>query len=139
MNILKNKVLPGYGLDGEYKIVESSTPGMLAELERSYAKKEPIAVMLWTPHWAYNEYELTKLKDPRKAFGEGDRLHTVANKDFPENYPQLTEWFKDFKLSEEQLAGLENEIQKRGTGHEEEAVRAWMAENPGIDEQIAPQ
>lgn len=27
---------------------------------------------------------------------------------------------------------LENEIQKRGTGHEEEAVKAWMKQNPGI-------
>ncbi|MEV8342716.1 ABC transporter permease/substrate binding protein [Streptomyces niveus] len=138
MNILKNKVLPGYGLDG-YKVVDSSTPGMLAELKRAYGKKEPIAVMLWTPHWAYNEYELTKLKDPQKAFGEGDQIRTVGNKDFPKNYPQLTEWFKDFKLSEQQLAGLENEIQKRGTGHEEEAVKAWMDKNPGIADEIAPQ
>ncbi|MEV0780651.1 ABC transporter permease/substrate binding protein [Streptomyces sp. NPDC050433] len=139
MNILKNTVLPGYGLDGAYKVVDSSTPGMLAELKRAYGKKEPIAVMLWTPHWAYNEYELTKLKDPQKAFGEGDQIRTVGNKDFPKNYPQLTEWFKDFKLSEQQLAGLENEIQKRGTGHEEEAVKAWMDKNPGIADQIAPQ
>ncbi|MER7663274.1 MULTISPECIES: ABC transporter permease/substrate binding protein [unclassified Streptomyces] len=139
MNILKNKVLPGYGIDGEYKVVDSSTPGMLAELKRAYAKKEPIAVMLWTPHWAYNEYGLTKLKDPKKAFGAGDRIHTVASKDFPKNYPRLTTWLKNFKLSEEQLAGLENEIQKRGTGHEEEAVKAWMKENPGIADRMAPQ
>ncbi|MFD5783487.1 ABC transporter permease/substrate binding protein [Streptomyces sp. NPDC126933] len=139
MNILKDTVLPGYGLDKEYKAVDSSTPGMLAELKRAYAKKEPIAVMLWTPHWAYSEYDLTKLKDPKKGFGEGDRITTVAHKDFPENYPRLTEWFKNFTLSEEQLAGLENEIQKRGAGHEEEAVKAWMDENPGIADTMAPQ
>ncbi|MFF1958759.1 ABC transporter permease/substrate binding protein [Streptomyces sp. NPDC058220] len=138
MNILKDTVLPGYGLDKEYKAVDSSTPGMLAELKRAYAKKEPIAVMLWTPHWAYSEYDLTKLKDPKKGFGEGDRITTVAHKEFPENYPRLTEWFKDFTLSEEQLAGLENEIQKRGAGHEEEAVKAWMDENPGIADTMAP-
>ncbi|MEU3298440.1 ABC transporter permease/substrate binding protein [Streptomyces sp. NPDC006678] len=139
MNILKNDVLPGYGLDKEFEVVDSSTPGMLAELKRAYAKKEPIAVMLWTPHWAYSEYGLTKLKDPKKLFGEGDRIHTVASKAFPEQYPQLTKWLKDFRLSEQQLAGLENEIQKRGTGHEEEAVKAWMAKNPGIVDRLAPQ
>ncbi|MFJ8078813.1 ABC transporter permease/substrate binding protein [Streptomyces sp. NPDC096176] len=140
MNILKNKVLPDYGLDEEYKIVDSSTPGMLAELKRAYAKKEPIAVMLWTPHWAYSEYGLTKLADPKKSFGTGDEIHTVASEDFPRQYPQLTKWFKDFKLSEKQLAGLENAIQKRGTGHEEAAVKAWMEEqNPGIADEIAPQ
>ncbi|MDF6041416.1 ABC transporter permease/substrate binding protein [Streptomyces sp. JH14] len=136
---LKNNVLPAYGLDKEYKVVDSSTPSMLAELKRAYAKKEPIAVMLWTPHWAYNEYDLTKLKDPKKAFGNGDTIRTIASKDFPKNYPQLTKWFKDFKLSEQQLAGLENEIQQRGTGHEEEAVKAWMDKNPGIADTMAPQ
>lgn len=139
MNILKNKVLPDYGLEEEFEVVDSSTPGMLAELKRAYAKKEPIAVMLWTPHWAYSEYGLTKLADPKKSFGEGDEIHTVASEDFPRQYPQLTKWFKDFKLDEKQLAGLENEIQKRGTGHEEEAVEAWMEQNPGIADKIAPQ
>ncbi|MET8432726.1 ABC transporter permease/substrate binding protein [Streptomyces sp900116325] len=136
---LKNNVLPAYGLDKEYKVVDSSTPSMLAELKRAYAKKEPIAVLLWTPHWAYNQYDLTKLKDPKKAFGNGDTIRTIASKDFPKNYPQLTKWFKNFKLSEQQLAGLENEIQKRGTGHEEEAVKAWMDKNPGIADKMAPQ
>ncbi|MCG7527846.1 ABC transporter permease/substrate binding protein [Streptomyces sp. OfavH-34-F] len=138
MENLKKNVLPSYGLDEEYKVVDASTPGMLAELKRAYAKKEPIAVLLWTPHWAYSEYGMTKLKDPKKAFGEGDRLHTIASKSFPKDYPRLTKWFKNFKLSEQQLAGLENEIQKRGTGHEEEAVKAWMEKNPGIADTMAP-
>lgn len=139
MENLKNNVLPAYGLDKEYKVVDSSTPGMLAELKRAYAKKEPIAVVLWTPHWAYDQYDLTKLADPKKGFGTGDRLHTVASKEFPENYPQLTKWFKDFKLSEDQLAGLENGIAKAGTGHEEEAVKSWMGAHPGIVDAMAPQ
>ncbi|MEV6160902.1 ABC transporter permease/substrate binding protein [Streptomyces sp. NPDC052052] len=139
MENLKKNVLPAYGLDKEYKVVDSSTPGMLAELKRAYAKKEPIAVVLWTPHWAYNEYGMTKLKDPEKAFGDGDRIRTIASKNFPKQYPQLTKWFKDFELSEEQLAGLENRIQKSGTGHEEEAVKAWMKDNPGIVDTMAPQ
>ncbi|MFJ6699579.1 ABC transporter permease/substrate binding protein [Streptomyces sp. NPDC091272] len=138
MKNLKENVLPQYGLDKEYEVVDSSTPGMLAELKRAYAKKEPIAVLLWTPHWAYNAYDMTKLKDSKKAFGEGDRLHIIGNKDFGKNYPQLTKWFKDFKLSEKQLAGLEDEIQQRGAGHEPEAVEAWMKENPGIAEKMAP-
>ncbi|MFE9858255.1 ABC transporter permease/substrate binding protein [Streptomyces sp. NPDC005780] len=138
MENLKKNVLPGYGLDKEYKVVDGSTPAMLAELKRAYAKKEPIAVVLWTPHWAYNEYRMTKLQDPKKAFGDGDRLHTIASKEFPRNYPQLTKWFKDFKLSEDQLAGLENQIQKLGAGHEAEAVKAWMDMNPGITDKMAP-
>ena len=138
MGLLKDKVLPGYGLDKEYKVVDGSTPGMLAELRRAYQAKEPIAVILWTPHWAYSEYGMTKLADSKKLFGEGDKIHTVSSTSFPKQYPQLTKWFKNFKLDEQQLAGLENEITKRGKGHEDEAVKAWMAENPGIADRMAP-
>ncbi|MGA4843023.1 ABC transporter permease/substrate binding protein [Streptomyces sp. G45] len=139
MQKLKDEVLPGYGLDGEYKIASGSTPAMLAELKRAYAKKEPVAVLLWSPHWAYNEYDLTKLKDPKGAFGKGDTIRTIASKQFPKQYPQLTKWFKNFKMSEAELAGLENEIKKRGKGHEEEAVAAWLKEHPEVPGRMAPQ
>ncbi|MFJ4921578.1 ABC transporter permease/substrate binding protein [Streptomyces sp. NPDC088725] len=139
MNVLKQKVLPSYGLDKEYEVLDASTPGMLAELKRAYAKKEPIAVVLWSPHWSYNEYDLTRLADPKKTFGDGDELTNVSSKDFPEQYPQLTKWLKDFKMTEKQLGSLENQIQKSGTGHEEEAVKTWMDDNPGIAEKMAPQ
>ncbi|MFI8932006.1 ABC transporter permease/substrate binding protein [Streptomyces sp. NPDC053474] len=139
MQKLKDEVLPGYGLEDEYKIASGSTPAMLAELKRAYAKKEPVAVLLWSPHWAYSEYGLTKLKDPKGAFGKGDTIRTITSKKFPEQYPQLTKWFKKFKMSESELAGLENEIKKRGKGHEEQAVAAWLKEHPEVPDRMAPQ
>ncbi|WP_030418102.1 ABC transporter permease/substrate binding protein [Streptomyces sp. SCSIO 75703] len=132
MSLLHNKVLPGYGLDKEYKVVDGSTPAMLAELKRSYAKKKPVAVVLWSPHWAYSEYELTKLKDDKKLFGEGNTIRTVANKKFPEQYPQLTEWIKNFRMSEDELGSLESVIKKHGQGHEAEAVTAWLKDHPDM-------
>ncbi|KOV53134.1 glycine/betaine ABC transporter permease [Streptomyces sp. AS58] len=138
MNLLKTKVLPGYGLDGEYEVVDGSTPAMLAELKRAYAKKEPIAVTLWTPHWAYSEYELTKLKDPRKHFGEGNTIRTISSEKFPEQYPRLTKWIKDFRMSEDELGSLEQEIKDRGQGREEEAVAAWLEEHPDLVGRMTP-
>lgn len=139
MNLLKTKVLPGYGLDKEYKVVDGSTPAMLAELKRAYAKKEPVAVVLWSPHWAYSEYELTKLADDTKLFGEGNTIRTISSKDFPEQYPQLTEWIKNFKMSEDELGSLEAEIKDQGQGHEEDAVAAWLKEHPDMVERMTPQ
>lgn len=139
MNLLKTKVLPGYGLDKEYKVVDGSTPAMLAELKRAYAKKEPVAVVLWSPHWAYSEYELTKLADDKKLFGEGNTIRTISSKDFPEQYPQLTEWIKNFKMSEDELGSLEAEIKDQGQGHEEDAVAAWLKEHPDMVERMTPQ
>ncbi|MEU8535818.1 ABC transporter permease/substrate binding protein [Streptomyces parvulus] len=139
MQLAKDEVLPGYGLEDEYEIVDGSTPAMLAELKRAYAKKEPVAVTLWSPHWAYSDYELTKLKDPKKAFGEGNTIRTISSKKFPEQYPQLTKWIKNFHMSEDELGTLEAEIKDRGQGHEEEAVAAWLEEHPDMVGRMTPQ
>ncbi|MEU6376363.1 ABC transporter permease/substrate binding protein [Streptomyces sp. NPDC046909] len=136
MNLLKKKVLPGYGLDKEYDVVDGSTPAMLAELKRAYAKKQPVAVVLWSPHWAYSQYDLTKLKDGKKLFGEGNTIRTIANEKFPGQYPQLTKWIKNFRMSEDELGSLEAEINQRGQGHEEEAVAAWLKGHPDVAERM---
>ncbi|WP_030194965.1 ABC transporter permease/substrate binding protein [Streptomyces sp. NRRL S-87] len=130
MSLLKDQVLDEYGLDGEYQVVDGSTPGMLAELKRAYEKQEPVAVVLWSPHWAYSSYDLTKLRDPKGAWGRGDGIHTVARKGFAEDEPEVARWLRDFKLTEEQLTGLEAKIQQSGKGRERQAVRAWLKENP---------
>ncbi|GAB7107207.1 hypothetical protein JCM4814A_55210 [Streptomyces phaeofaciens JCM 4814] len=138
MGLLKDKVLERYGLDGAYRVVDGSTPAMLAELERAYARKEPILVTLWSPHWAYSEYGLKKLKDPAGAWGEGDGVHTVARKDLAADQPEVGAWLKDFSMTEEQLTGLEARIQKAGKGQEQDAVRTWLKEHPGLVEKWVP-
>ncbi|KPI06798.1 ABC-type glycine betaine transport, periplasmic subunit [Actinobacteria bacterium OV450] len=132
MGILKGKLLKEYGLDGEYRVVDGSTPGMLAELKRAYEKREPVAVVLWSPHWAYASYDLKKLEDPRGAWGKGDGIHTLARKDFAADEPEVASWLRSFKMTEAQLTGLEAEIQKAGKGNEQQAVRSWLKDHPEI-------
>ncbi|MFE9370737.1 ABC transporter permease/substrate binding protein [Streptomyces sp. NPDC006711] len=136
--ILKDKILKEYGLDGEYKVVDGSTPGMLAELKRAYAKKEPIVVPLWSPHWAYNTYDLKKLKDPKGAWGKGDDVHTLARKGFSADNAEVGKWLKNFHMDEKQLTSLEAKIQSTGKGKEQDAVRAWLKDNPGLADKWTP-
>ncbi|MFE4622229.1 glycine betaine ABC transporter substrate-binding protein, partial [Streptomyces mirabilis] len=138
MGLLKSKVLKDYGLDKEYKVVDSSTPAMLAELKRAYAKKEPIVVTLWSPHWAYSDYDLKKLKDPKGAWGKGDGVHTLSRKGFAQDNPVVGQWLKNFRMTEKQLTGLEAEINKVGKGKQQDAVRAWLKRNPGVVDKLAP-
>ncbi|CAM5232874.1 ABC transporter permease/substrate binding protein [Streptomyces aurantiogriseus] len=138
MGLLKDKVLQQYGLDGTYKVVDGSTPAMLAELKRAYAKKEPIVVTLWSPHWAYSEYDLKKLKDPEGAWGKGDGVHTLSRKGFAADNPEVGTWLRNFSMTEKQLTGLEAQIQKAGKGKEQDAVRAWLKENPGLVDKWVP-
>ncbi|MGW0469384.1 ABC transporter permease/substrate binding protein [Streptomyces sp. NPDC003027] len=139
MGILKDKVLNDYGLKGEYKVLDGSTPGMLSELKRAYDKKEPVVVTLWSPHWAYATYDLKKLKDPKGSWGKGDGVHTLARKGFTADNPEIGAWLKDFQVTEKQLTDLEAVIQETGKGKEQEAVRAWLEKNPGLAEKLTPQ
>ncbi|MFF6980614.1 ABC transporter permease/substrate binding protein [Streptomyces sp. NPDC008343] len=138
MGLLKDKVLKEYGLEDSYEVVDGSTPAMLAELKRAYAKKEPIAVTLWSPHWAYSDYDLTKLKDPKGAWGKGDGVHTLARKGFADDNPEVGEWLKSFSMTEKQLTSLESQITKAGKGKEQDAVRSWLKQNPGLVDKWAP-
>ncbi|MFF4898912.1 ABC transporter permease/substrate binding protein [Streptomyces sp. NPDC001068] len=138
MGLLKSKVLKEYGLEGSYQVVDGSTPAMLAELKRAYAKKQPILVTLWSPHWAYSDYGLKKLKDPEGAWGSGDGVHALSRKGFSEDNPEVGRWLKDFSMTEKQLTGLEAEIQKAGQGKEQDAVRAWLKRDPALLDKWAP-
>ncbi|MFI2736150.1 ABC transporter permease/substrate binding protein [Streptomyces sp. NPDC018711] len=139
MGLLKDKVLKEYGLEGEYEVVDGSTPGMLAELKRAYDRKEPVVVTLWSPHWAYSAHDLKKLKDPKGAWGRGDGVHTLARKGFAAENPQVGAWLKNFSLTEKQLTDLEAVIQETGKGKEQQAVRDWLDRNPGLAEKLTPQ
>ncbi len=138
MNLLKTKVLPGYGLDKDYQLTTGSTPSMLAELERDYGQHKPVAVTLWSPHWAYSKYHLIKLTDPKHAFGTGDHIHALGTKGFPGKFPEVARWIKRFHMSEGELTGLEESIQKAGQGNEQKGVSDWLRGHPGLVDQLAP-
>ncbi|MFF4397763.1 ABC transporter permease/substrate binding protein [Streptomyces sp. NPDC001480] len=138
MGLLKSKVLKEYGLTGAYEVVDGSTPAMLAELKRAYAKKQPVVVTLWSPHWAYSDYDLKKLQDPRGAWGKGDGVHTIARKGFAADNPEAGRWLRNFSMTEQQLTGLEAQIQKAGKGEEQDAVRTWLKQHPGLVDKWAP-
>lgn len=138
MGLLKTKVLKEYGLDGTYQVIDGSTPAMLAELKRAYARKQPVLVTLWSPHWAYSSYDLKKLQDPKGAWGKGDGVHTLSRKGFAGDNPQVGRWLKNFSMTEKQLTGLEAKIQGAGKGKEQDAVRSWLRENSGLVDKWAP-
>lgn len=138
MKMLNDTVLEKYGLEGEYKVTTGSTASMLAQLDRSIKAKEPVVVTLWSPHWAYSEHSLKKLKDPLGAWGKGDGIHTLARNGFAGDEPKVAKWLADFKLSEKELTGLEGAVHKAGHGHEQDGVRDWLDAHPGVTDRLAP-
>ncbi len=68
MGKIYDKVMPAYDLHPE--LVEGSTDGMLAEVDRRYSNREEFALVAWAPHWMNQKYDLRYLEDPKNAFGE---------------------------------------------------------------------
>ncbi|WP_319125066.1 glycine betaine ABC transporter substrate-binding protein [Streptomyces europaeiscabiei] len=114
--LYEEKVQNVYGLDGEYELVKSNTSAMPAQLDRAYQKKEPIAVTLWSPHWAYDRYDLTRLADPEKTWGAENQIRTLATKGFPGKYSEPNGWLKNWHTSPDELMSLHQAIRKAGRG-----------------------
>lgn len=135
--ITQEEVIPTYGLDGmDYTI--SSTPAMLAELKSATDAGDNVAVTLWRPHWAYDEFPIRDLEDPEGTLGEAEEIHMWGTTDFADRYPELSGWLADFTLTDEQLFSLENMMfnDEAYEGDEGAAVDAWLEANPDFVETV---
>ncbi|MFC8922721.1 glycine betaine ABC transporter substrate-binding protein [Cellulosimicrobium sp. NPDC057127] len=134
--ITQEEVIPTYGLEGmDYSI--SSTPAMLAELKGATDAGENVAVTLWRPHWAYDEFPIRDLEDPEGALGDAEEIHVWGTSDFEERYPTLTKLIGAFELDDEQLFSLENMMFNSDEyADEQAAVDAWLEENPTFVEDL---
>lgn len=127
--IVQNNVIPKYGLDGTMSLLNSSTTAMLAGLEGAIKDQKPIVVTLWHPHWAYSRYQLKDLQDPQGAMGKGEQIHAVGRKGFAADFPALANIAKTLKMSDQQLAALEDAVQKAPKGQESNAAKQWADQN----------
>ncbi len=133
MEKIPDSVIPAYDLEQE--LVESSTPGMLSEIENLYEKQEEFAFVAWSPHWMNQRYDYKYLEDPLDALEELDepsQLSTIVNEDFPEDQPVAYAFVQALTLDEEQLNDLEATINE--VGEPLEGARQWAAENPDVVE-----
>lgn len=130
--VSQEKMLPAYGLDGEYKVTTSSTAAMLTELKKATDAKKDIIVTLWRPHWAYAKFPIRDLTDPKGAMGQPDGVNTVARKGFAEDQPDVAGWMKKFRMNDAQLGSLEDLMENKYKGKPDQAVTEWLKANPGF-------
>lgn len=127
--ITQDAVIPGYGLEN-MDFTVSSTPAMLAELKAATDAGENVVVTLWRPHWAYDAFPIRDLEDPQGALGAAEGIHTIGSNSFETNFPELVDWFKNFKMDSELLNSIENVMFGEYDGDDfEPIVRQWMADN----------
>lgn len=131
MAMTKDVVMPTYGLD-DLELVASSTPAMLAEVDRATKSGENIAVTMWHPHWAYDPFPLRDLEDPEGAFGDPEKLITFSRVGFADDNPKAAQLMQNFAMDNERFTELANlmanESEYNNEDHEA-AVAEWAADN----------
>lgn len=114
-----------------FTLQASSTPAMLAALQKAYQQKKPIVVTLWSPHWAFAKYKLHYIQDPKQVFGKPGVIDTVATKAWSSSHPTAIGWMKNFHLSVQQLGTLEEDIQQHSP-NTDAGVTEWISQNQQV-------
>lgn len=135
MSVAAEEAIPGYNLD--YELLDSSTPAMLAELDRAVNAEEPIAITAWKPHWMFTAYDIRYLEDPEGLMGGSEEISAIARQGLEEEDPRAFELLDNINLTEKQLGELELAIVE--AEDPEEGTRAWLEENRDVVEPWLPE
>lgn len=142
------EALEAYDLEEYYDLVVSSEAAMMAEVDSAYRNEEPIIATLWRPHWAFADYDMNLLEDPKGIFGEEDNVHIGLNREFRQKYPELADALQRIDLNTPDIPGATEEMREEEFdymaemmlyGEEadvfEEGVIEWYEENQDIVEE----
>jgi glycine betaine/proline transport system substrate-binding protein len=129
MQWTEDKVIPKYGLD-DMELVESSTAAMLAELKAKTDANKNVAVTLWQPHWAYDQFPIKTLEDTKNAYGDPQDIVTLAHKGFSKDHPEAAEWLKNFDMDLDTYNSLQAALFTDDDPDKyHERLVAWMKDN----------
>jgi glycine betaine/proline transport system substrate-binding protein len=122
-----------FGL-GDFKLIESSEQGELAQVERAYRNKQPIVFLAWEPHPMNMRFELKYLNGGDAVFGPnygGATIYTVERKGYSEECPNVGRLLTNVKFTlrgeSEMMAGILDR-------HEQPDIAAaeWLKANPTV-------
>ncbi len=120
-----------FGL-GDFKLVESSEQGMLAQVERAIAARKPIVFFGWEPHPMNTRFDMRYLSGGDGSFGPdfgGATVFTNVRAGYLRECPNVGRLLRNLKFSlrgeSEVMAGiLERKLPP------ESAAAEWLERNP---------
>ena len=132
-NILGIIAKNAFGL-GDFRLVESSEQGMLAQVERAYRAKTPIVFLGWAPHPMNTRFAMSYLTGGDAYFGKnfgGAVIYTNVRAGYLRQCPNVGRLLRNLSFTltgESQLMGLILD----GGKDPETAARIWLRTNPGV-------
>ena len=128
LGMIKNN---DFGL-GNFKLIESSEQGMLAELERAYRAQLPIVFVAWDPHPMNLRFDIDYLSGGDSTFGPdfgGATVNTLTRAGLAAQCPNLGRLLRNLKFS---VRGESEMMSAMLDRHEQPdvAARAWLENHP---------
>ncbi|WP_033826604.1 glycine betaine ABC transporter substrate-binding protein [Bacillus andreraoultii] len=124
------KALKEYDNLADWKLVESSSTAMAAELQKAYEKKEPIVVTGWSPHWKFAKFDLKYLEDPKGIYGEEESIETLVRKGLKEDQPSAYTVLDQFHWEPSNMEEVMVEI--HDGAEPKEAATKWVEANKDL-------
>ncbi len=122
-----------FGL-GDFELVESSEQGMLAQVARAVAAKEPIVFLAWEPHPMNVKFDLSYLEGGDDYFGPnfgGATVYTNVRAGYAGECPNVGRLLSNLSFTlpmESEVMGAILDDGKEPT----EAAAEWLKANPAV-------
>ena len=119
-----------YGL-GKWKLVQSSTEAMLAEVGRRVARNEPVVFLAWRPHWMVVKWKVTFLADPQHVWPGAGQIRVLTRsglqKDDPNLVRLLSQIHTDTATASAWIDAYDNKKESAT-----DIASSWMAAHPEV-------
>ncbi|WP_110647730.1 glycine betaine ABC transporter substrate-binding protein [Salinicola peritrichatus] len=124
------KAIDEYGIDN-LTLQSSSGAAMTSSLANAIQNHEDIVVTGWTPHWMFARWDLKYLDDPKKAYGDAEKIDTVVHKGLKEEMPEAYKILDNFHWTPDQMGEVMLMNQEEGSDPYENAKK-WVEEHPEV-------
>ncbi|WOQ16354.1 glycine betaine ABC transporter substrate-binding protein [Raineyella sp. W15-4] len=114
----------------------SSEAALIAQLERSYSRKEPILLYFYHPHWLFQKYDLVQLTEPTPytdgCFDTTGKCaiptlsaHIAARKDLQQRAPRFVSLLQHVSIPLTDIEAMQQQVdvEKKPA---KDVARAWV-------------
>lgn len=119
---------------GGFELVESSEQGMLAQVSRAVAAKEPIVFLAWAPHPMNVKFDLTYLEGGDDYFGPnygGATVYTNVRAGYAKDCPNVGRLLGNLAFTLPMEGAVMGSILDDGE-EPNAAASAWLKANPAV-------
>ncbi|WP_052745991.1 ABC transporter substrate-binding protein [Allosalinactinospora lopnorensis] len=114
---------------GDWDLLESSTPAMLAEVEQKVDDEQPVVFLAWEPHWMNVEWDLVYLEDPEEAWPGAGEIRIATRENFETDNPNVARLLSQMEVDTDTASDWVYDVSQEGMSAEDVAG-AWIADNP---------